>query len=221
MDLAPHALEQTSQTVKTPYPFITQFPLSLSILKWHPLSSTPYHPVTSLGWHVPCHWSHTHTFTLAHMIRCCTHAWVHSHAKIHTPSTCAYILIFSHSFLLCCMPPSMCTVNNRWHHISHHLCQSFNLYPPIHIMELISLLSPGQYAVTIVLDPITSQILTSMSSGWRRLELGIINGAYFILFITVLSFPFTFFCFCCGSCHATGGPFGCGVLVWLTSCYWQ
>src|SRR5882724_5517165 len=41
----------------------------------------------------------------------------------------------------------------------------------------------------------------------------VLDDAYFILFTTFHSFPFTFFCFCCGSCHATSGPFGCRVLV--------
>ena len=104
---------------------------------------------------------------------------LHTSALSHQnpyPSACAYILIFSHSFSMCCVPPSMCTANDGWCHISHHLHQFFNLQHPIHITEPILLLSPGRYAVDIVLHPIALQILASMSSGGRRLGLGIIDG---------------------------------------------
>src|ERR1700728_743643 len=48
----------------------------------------------------------------------------------------------------------------------------------------------------------------------------VLDDAYLVLFTPFHSFPFTFFfCFCCGSCHATGDPFGCVVLVWPTSRY--
>jgi hypothetical protein len=42
-----------------------------------------------------------HADVLTHTIGC------HTHAKICTPPTCAYIILFSHSFSLYCVPPSM------------------------------------------------------------------------------------------------------------------
>jgi hypothetical protein len=44
----------------------------------------------------------------------------------------------------------------------------------------------------------------------------------FLILLPPFSFPpFLPFITYCGSCHATGGPLGCGVLVRPTSCYWQ
>ena len=54
-DLVPCVLEQTSWTVTTLHPLTTWFPLFLSIPKWCPLSSSPYHLVTPLGWRLLPH----------------------------------------------------------------------------------------------------------------------------------------------------------------------
>jgi hypothetical protein len=167
-----------------------------------------------------------HADILMRTIGCCTCTRVHSHTKIHThPLALIYSYFHTRSQCVVCLLP--CALQTMDGVTFHTTCINFSTYN-------ILFTSQNRYCcchladMPLILYCIPSHCKFSLQclvaeGGLVWALLMVFDDAYFVLFTTFHSFPFAFFflVFCCVSCHASGGPFGCGVLVLLTSCYWQ
>jgi hypothetical protein len=210
-------------------------PLRYCQILVHPLSFAPFFCITQLA-QVPHHWS---SHVLARWRIQCPHQWSLIFAFTFTIT---FVFAFTpsqaltHTLLLfeCRLAGShmhLRAQRSRTHSLSHshtNICtvtHSIRPYSPRHIWC-------SHRALTSSLPPdckyFSLQVHVVEKSGtWfgpLSLMLGsasviLVVSVFLILFIAAFCLsPFITYC---GSCHATGGPLGCGVLVWPTSRYWQ